>query len=58
MAYTDDKKRARLNVITHMLNQIPYEPLDHKDVTLPKRQKKKEDDLPPPPVREIPTPFG
>jgi hypothetical protein len=32
--------------------------LEHRDVTLPKRQKKKEDDLPPPPVREIPTPFG
>jgi polyphosphate kinase len=58
VAHTDDKKRARLNIITHMLSQIPYEPLDRKDVTLPKRQKKKEDELPPPPIREIPTPFG
>ena len=58
IAHTDDKKRARLNIITHMLSQIPYKPLEHRDVTLPKRQKKKEDDLPPPPVREIPTPFG
>jgi polyphosphate kinase 2 len=58
VAHTDDKKRARLNIITHMLSQIPYEPLDREDVTLPKRQKKKEDGLPPPPIREIPTPFG
>ena len=58
MAHTNDKKRARLNVITHLLNQIPYKPLEHQDVTLPKRQKKKEDDLPPPKVQEIPTPFG
>jgi polyphosphate kinase len=58
VAHTDDKKRARLNIITHLLSQIPYEPLAHEDVTLPKRQKKKEDDLPPPPTRDIPTPFG
>jgi polyphosphate kinase 2 len=58
IAHTDDKKRARLNIITHLLSQIPYEPLEHRDVTLPKRQKKKEDDLPPPLIREIPTPFG
>ncbi|HEY6426916.1 MAG TPA: polyphosphate kinase 2 [Acidimicrobiales bacterium] len=57
VAHSDDKKRARLNIITHMLSQIPYQPLVHHDVTLPKRQKKKEDDLPPPPIREIPTPF-
>ena len=27
VANTDDKKRGRLNVITHLLGQIPYEPL-------------------------------
>ena len=26
VAHSDDKKRARLNVITHLLSQIPYEP--------------------------------
>ena len=31
VAHTDDKKRARLNVITHLLGQIPYE--------APKRKK-------------------
>jgi polyphosphate kinase len=58
VAHTDDKKRARLNIITHLLSQIPYESLERKDVTLPKRGKKAEDLPPPPPIREIPTPFG
>ncbi|WIX76843.1 polyphosphate kinase 2 [Amycolatopsis carbonis] len=38
VAYTDDKKRGRLNIISHILSQIPYEPLAHQDVKLPKRQ--------------------
>ena len=25
VAHSDDKKRARLNVITHLLDQVPYE---------------------------------
>jgi polyphosphate kinase 2 (PPK2 family) len=59
VAHTDDKKRARLNIITHLLSQIPYEPLKREDVELPKRGKKQQDDdLPPPPTRDIPTPFG
>jgi polyphosphate kinase len=37
VAHTDDKKRARLNIITHLLSQIPYEPLKHKKVALPER---------------------
>jgi Polyphosphate kinase 2 (PPK2) len=37
-APTDDKKRGRLNVITHVLTRVPYEPLKHRDVTLPERQ--------------------
>jgi polyphosphate kinase len=36
---SDDKKRARLNVISHLLELIPYEPLDHPDVELPRRQE-------------------
>ena len=28
VAHTDDKKRGRLNIITHLLSQIPYEPLE------------------------------
>jgi polyphosphate kinase 2 len=38
VAYTDDKKRGRLNVIGHLLNQVPYKPQKMKGVTLPKRQ--------------------
>ena len=41
IAHTDDKKRARLNIISHLLSQVPYEPLERKDVKLPKRQHRK-----------------
>jgi len=37
---SDDKKRARLNVITHLLSQIGYEELPREEVKLPKRQKR------------------
>ena len=36
---SDDKKRARLNAISHLLRQIPYEDLPREKVKLPKRQK-------------------
>jgi polyphosphate kinase 2 len=39
VAYTDDKKRGRLNIISHLLSQIPYEPLARPDVKLPARQR-------------------
>ena len=39
IAHTDDKKRGRLNIISHLLTQVPYEPLPKDDITLPKRQK-------------------
>jgi polyphosphate kinase 2 len=38
VAHTDDKKRGRLNIITHLLSQVPYDPLPPRDVKLPKRQ--------------------
>lgn len=34
---SDDKKRARLNCIAHLLSLIPYEEAPRKKVTLPKR---------------------
>jgi polyphosphate kinase 2 (PPK2 family) len=57
IASTDDKKRGRLNIISHLLSQIPYEPMAKRDVTLPKRQKP--GDYQPPNItpRNIPTPF-
>ncbi len=39
VAPSDDKKRARLNIITHLLANIPYKKLPRKKVELPKRQK-------------------
>jgi polyphosphate kinase len=39
VAPSDDKKRARLNIISHLLSRIPYEELPREKVTLPKRQK-------------------
>lgn len=33
-----DKKRARLNCIRHLLDQIPYESLETPDIILPKRE--------------------
>jgi len=39
VAVSDDKKRARLNIISHLLSRIPYKSLPREKVTLPKRQK-------------------
>jgi polyphosphate kinase len=40
VARTDDKKRGRLNVITHLLSQIPYTPAPPMEVKLPRRSVK------------------
>jgi polyphosphate kinase 2 len=40
VAHSDDKKRARLNIITHLLSQIPYEEVPRAKVKLPDRQKR------------------
>jgi polyphosphate kinase 2 len=36
---SDDKKKARLNIIKHLLTRIPYETAPREKVKLPKRQK-------------------
>src|SRR5690349_4227353 len=36
---SDDKKRARLNCISHLLAQIPYKKAPREKIKLPKRQK-------------------
>jgi polyphosphate kinase 2 len=52
---SDDKRRARLNVISHLLSKVPYEPLKHRKVTLPERKVHADHaDLP---VKHIPTPY-
>ncbi len=53
----DDKKRGRLNVISHLLSQIPYTPLPPTDVKMPRKPAARgyvEPDLP---LRYIPPPF-
>jgi len=57
IAHTDNKRRGRLNIISHLLSQVPYKPLTPRDITLPKRQRPSgyvEPDLP---LRHIPAPF-
>ena len=53
----DDKKRGRLNIISHLLSQIPYEPLQAGDVTMPKKPRPRGYSEPDLPVHRIPTPF-
>jgi polyphosphate kinase len=57
IAVTDDKQRGRLNLISHLLSQVPYKPLVQKDVTLPKRQRAGGYVDPDLPLRHIPTPY-
>src|SRR5215475_5706476 len=38
VANSEDKKRVRLNIITHLLSHIPYEEPPREKVKLPKRQ--------------------
>ena len=40
VALTDDKRRARLNIITDLLSRVPYKKLPREEVKLPKRQKR------------------
>jgi polyphosphate kinase len=56
LADTDDKKRGRLNVLTHLLDLVPYEPQAAPEVKLPHRSDHhgQESQVP---VKHIPTPF-
>jgi polyphosphate kinase 2 len=57
VADTNDKRRGRLNIITHLLSRVDYEPLQHANITLPKRQKPGDYTEPSTPRHLIPTPF-
>ena len=54
VARTDDKMRGRLNIISHLLSQIPYERPPASRVTLPKRQRPGGYTEPELPLRDIP----
>ena len=41
VARSDDKRRARLNIITHLLSRIPYKKAPREKVKLPERQKRR-----------------
>jgi polyphosphate kinase 2 len=57
IARTDVKERGRLNIISHILSQVPYEKLSRPEITLPKRQGAGGYTEPDLPLRHIPTPF-
>jgi polyphosphate kinase len=46
----DDKKKARLNCIHHLLGQMPYEEVEHPAIELPQRER--HDDYSRQPVRQ------
>jgi polyphosphate kinase 2 (PPK2 family) len=57
VAVSDDKKRARLNIITHLLSQIPYKEAPREKAKLPKRQKAGDDVDPKYPFKYVPAQF-
>ena len=57
VAHSDDKKRAQLDVITHLLDQVPYERPKGKKVALPERKVHDQSHERRVEVRYIPTPF-
>lgn len=54
---SDDKKKARLNIISHLLSMIPYKEAPREKVVLPKRQKPGDYKEPDYPYKFIPQAF-
>jgi polyphosphate kinase 2 len=57
VVHSDNKRRARLNILTHILSKIPYEELPYAKVELPKRQHRHDYKDPDYPFRLIPDVF-
>ena len=58
VVHNDDKRRGRLNLITHLLSQFKYSPLPTPEVVFPARQKKPKDYVEPAVLgHPIPTPY-
>jgi len=53
----DDKKRGRLNIISHLLDHIPYEPVPRPDVKFPRRPSPRGYMQPDLPVQHVPEKF-
>ncbi|HKT95058.1 MAG TPA: polyphosphate kinase 2 [Paraburkholderia sp.] len=54
VVHADDKKRGRLNLISHLLSLIPYEEVKRGEVSLPARKKDKGYVAPEYPYRFVP----
>jgi len=54
---SDDKKRARLNLIKHLLRSVPYKELRREKIVLPKRQKSGGYEEAEPQVDVVPEPY-
>ena len=57
VAQSDDKKRARLNIISHLLDSIPYKAPKRDRIKLPDRQKPGHYKDPKYPFKYVPTKF-
>jgi len=57
VAPSDDKKKVRLNIISHILSKVPYEALPRKKPKLPKRQKRDDYKESEHPLRIIPAAY-
>ncbi len=53
----DDKKRGRLNIISHLLSQVPYEAPPPRDVRMPRKPSARGYVAPDLALNRIPTPF-
>jgi len=54
---SDDKRRARLNIISHILSKIEYEPVPPSKIELPERQERGTYREPDYPYKYIPEKF-
>jgi len=57
VANADDKRRVRLNIITHLLSNISYEEIRREKVRLPDRQKAHKYEEPDYPYKYVPEEF-
>jgi polyphosphate kinase len=57
VVHSDNKRKARLNILTHILSKIPYEEPKREKVELPKRQHRGDYKDPDYPFRLIPEVF-
>jgi len=53
----DSKKTARLNLISHLLDQIPYEKVKQEEIELPPRQEREYERTPADQQRFVPTKY-